>query len=293
MSRTADLPHVDGVTHRFIGANGITFHIAEAGAGDDVVLLLHGWPQHWYEWREVIGPLAERHRVIALDQRGFGWSDAPAGGYAKEQLATDVLAVLDVLGLDRVRLIGHDWGGWIGFLLCIRAPERFDRFLALGVVPPWQKPGGWRDLRDLPRYAYQPVIAAPGLGYALHRQGAFVRLALRRGTADPATFDDRTAAAFADNLAQPAHARACVRMYRTFLTHELLPLIRGRYLGTRLRVPTHLVLGTGDPVLTERRLAGYEQHADSMTAEIVADCGHFIADERPELVLDRARALFG
>ena len=58
MPSPAELPHVDGVRHRFIGANGITFHIAEAGAGDDVVLLLHGWPQHWYEWREVIGPLA-------------------------------------------------------------------------------------------------------------------------------------------------------------------------------------------------------------------------------------------
>ena len=289
MSSPAELPHVDGVRHRFLGANGITHHVAEAGAGDDVVLLLHGWPQHWYEWREVIGPLAERHRVIALDLRGFGWSDAPASGYAKEELATDVLAVLDALGVDRVKLIGHDWGGWIGFLLCLRAPKRVDRFLALGIVHPWQTPGGWR---DLPRYTYQQVIAAPGLGYALHRRGAFVRLALRRGTADPATFDDRTAAAFADNLAQPARARACVRMYRTFLSRELLPLVRGRYLGTRLRVPTHLMLGTGDPVLTERRLAGYEQHTDSMTAEMVADCGHFIADERPDLVLDRAGELF-
>ena len=290
MSPPADIPHVDGVRHRFIGANGITFPVAEAGAGDDVVLLLHGWPQHWYEWREVIGPLAEHHRVIALDLRGFGWSDAPASGYAKEELATDVLGVLDAFGIDRVKLIGHDWGGWIGFLLCLRAPERFDRFLALGVVHPWQTPGGWR---DLPRYTYQLVIAAPGVGHALHRRGAFVRLALRRGTAHPATFDDHTAAAFADNLAQPARARACVRMYRTFLSRELLPLMRGRYLGTRLRVPTHLMLGTGDPVLTERRLAGYEEHAEQMTAELVADCGHFIADERPGLVLDRARALFG
>ena len=170
MSLPSELPHVDGVRHRFIGANGITFHVAEAGAGDDVVLLLHGWPQHWYEWRHLIAPLAERHRVIALDLRGFGWSDAPRGGYAKEQLATDVLAVLDALGIERLKLVGHDWGGWIGFLLCLRAPERFERFLALGITHPWQTlGGGWR---HLPRFWYQLLIITPGLGYALHRSGA-------------------------------------------------------------------------------------------------------------------------
>jgi pimeloyl-ACP methyl ester carboxylesterase len=290
MSRTADLPHVDGVTHRFIGANGITFHVAEAGTGDDVVLLLHGWPQHWYEWRDVIGPLAERHRVIALDLRGFGWSDAPPSGYAKEQLATDVLAVLDALGIDRVKLIGHDWGGWIGFLLCLRAPERFDRFLALAITHPWQTlSGSWR---NLPRFWYQQVIVTPGLGYALHRSGAFVRLMLRGGTAERAAFDRDTAAVFADNLAQPARARACVRLYRTFLTRELGPLNAGRYASTRLHVPTHLVLGGLDPVLTERLVAGYEEHADDMTVEVIGDCSHFIVDERPDLVLDRARELF-
>ena len=78
MSLPSQLPHVDGVRHRFVGANGITFHVAEAGEGDDVVLLLHGWPQHWYEWRHLFARSPTDHRVIALDLRGFGWSDAPA-----------------------------------------------------------------------------------------------------------------------------------------------------------------------------------------------------------------------
>ena len=202
MALPTDLPHLDGVRHRFVGANGITFHVAEAGAGDDVVLLLHGWPQHWYEWRHLIAPLAERHRVLALDLRGFGWSDAPPRGYAKEEMATDVLAVVDALGIERLKLIGHDWGGWIGFLACLRAPERFERFLALGVVHPWQDVAqGWR---NLPRFAYQQIILAPGLGYALHRSGAFVRLMLRGGSADREAIDPVALASFADNLAEPA-----------------------------------------------------------------------------------------
>ena len=59
-------------------ARGIQFHYAEAGSGEDVVLCLHGWPQHWYEWRNLMPALADRYRVIALDQRGFGWSRGAA-----------------------------------------------------------------------------------------------------------------------------------------------------------------------------------------------------------------------
>ena len=59
-----------------------------------------------------------------MDLRGFGWSDAPRDGYEKENMADDVLAVLDELGIERVKLVGHDWGGWIGFLLALRAPHR-------------------------------------------------------------------------------------------------------------------------------------------------------------------------
>ncbi len=285
------MPHVDGVRHRFIGANGIVHHVAEAGADDgDPVLLLHGWPQHWYEWRHLIPALADRHRVLALDLRGFGWSDAPPWGYEKEQLATDVLAVLDALGIDRVKLVGHDWGGWIGFLLCLRAPERFDRFLALGIPHPWQTVGsGWR---DLPRFWYQVPIITPGLGYALHRSGLFVRAALRSGVTDGNAFDRTTIASFADNLAEPARARACVQVYRVFVLHESLPVARGRYMSSRLTVPTRLVAGADDPVVSPAMIAGWEAHADEMSVELVADCGHFIADERPQLVADEARALF-
>jgi pimeloyl-ACP methyl ester carboxylesterase len=285
-------PHVDGVRHRWIGANGICFHVAEAGDPDaDPVVLLHGWPQHWYEWRHLIRDLAPDHRVIAPDLRGFGWSDAPPRGYLKEEMATDLLALLDALELERVKLVGHDWGGWIGFLSCLRAPERFECFLALGIAHPWQTPtAGWRELLRLA--GYQPVIIAPGLGYALHRSGWIVRTALRRGVTDPAAFDDAAIAAFADNLAEPARARACVALYRAFALRELPRMMRNPYLSARLAVPTRLLLGTDDPAIHPSMLHGWEDHAERMSAALVEGCGHFIAEERPELVAAEARALF-
>jgi pimeloyl-ACP methyl ester carboxylesterase len=286
----SSLPVVDGVTHRWVEARGLRFHVAEAGSGEDPVLLLHGWPQHWFEWRHLMPALADRHRAIAIDLRGCGWSDAPRKGYEKENLATDVLAVLDQLGLERVKLVGHDWGGWVGFLLCLRAPQRFDRYLALNIPTPWI------ELRNaLPhtgRLLYQGFILAPSIGYLAHRSKRFVPLALRAGGADPSFWDEQTLASFADNLAEPSRAHAAVQMYRVFNLRELLPLLRGRYSGQRLTVPTRMLFGTDDAAIHPDLLRGYEQHADDMQIELVPGCGHFIADERPDLVAERARAFF-
>jgi pimeloyl-ACP methyl ester carboxylesterase len=284
----ADLPHVDGVTHRWVEARGLRFHVAEAGAGQDPVLLLHGWPQHWYEWRRLMPDLADRHRVIAPDLRGFGWSDAPSSGYLKEEMAQDVLAILDELELERVKLVGHDWGGWIGFILCLRAPERFDRFMALNVPHLWQAMG--RALPQLWRFWYQWVVIAPGLGYVGHRREWFTRAVLRLGVTDRSVWDEETLGIFTHNLAEPARARACVSLYRAFNFRELLPVGLGRYNGERLTVPTRIVFGADDMAISTGLLRGYEPHADDMDVELVPGCGHFIADERPELVADRARS---
>jgi pimeloyl-ACP methyl ester carboxylesterase len=283
----SELPHVDGVTHRTVRARGIDFHLAEAGSGEDVVLCLHGWPQHWYEWRHLMPALADRHRVLALDLRGFGWSEAPRDGYEKEEMATDVLAVLDELGLERVKLVGHDWGGWIGFLLCLRAPQRFERFLALNIVPPWVRareilPHAWR-------FWYQWMVLAPGLGYRLHRSGSFVPKVLVGGSSVREAWDPETLRAFSDPFTEPARARAAVQMYRVFNLREALPIAQSRYADQRLSVPTLMVFGSDDFVLRPQMLAGYQHHADAMQVELVPGCGHFIADERPDLVAERAR----
>jgi pimeloyl-ACP methyl ester carboxylesterase len=273
-----------------VRARGVEFHYAEAGAGDDVVLCLHGWPQHWYEWRHLLPALADRYRVIALDLRGFGWSEAPKGGYEKENLADDVLAVLDELGIERVKLVGHDWGGWIGFLLCLREPRRFERYLSLNILPPWTSikamaPHLWR-------FWYQWVISSPGLGYRLHRSGRFVPKVLVGGSERREVWDQATIAAFSDTFTEPARARAAVQMYRVFNLREVPEMARGRYESAHLQVPTLLLFGTGDTALNHQILAGSERHADDMTIEKVDGCGHFIADELPQLVTEKAREFF-
>jgi pimeloyl-ACP methyl ester carboxylesterase len=272
-----ELPALEAVTHRSVQARGASFHVAEAGAGEPLVLL-HGWPQHWWAWRKVVPLLAPHARLIMPDLRGFGWSDAPPGRYDKRSMADDVLVLLDRLGLQRVRIVGHDWGGWIAFLACMAAPERFERALVLGISPPFGRPSP-RMLLDLWRFAYMLAIAAPVIGERLVASERFVRTVL---SAPAGAFNDDDVRAFSAVLAEPPRARASVQLYRTFLLREAVRGARGR-----LHVPTRLVVGARDPVVRPSLLAGRERFADDLTIELVPDCGHWIPAERPDLVAER------
>jgi len=287
-----DLPHVDGVEHRFLELRGLRVHVAEAGEGEPLVML-HGWPQHWYEWRHLIPSLAKRYRVICPDLRGLGWTTAPRDGYEKEELASDILALLDALKLERVKLVGHDWGGWVGFLVCLREPDRVERYLALNIVPPFL-PVDARGLLSIWRLWYQWVIAAPGLGaWAVRGVASGDNPVFRWVGAGPQAWNEDEREIFLGQLREPERARASVQYYRTFQLREMGPLIRGRYRRQRLRTPTTVLFGTGDRVMSARSLEGAKRYADDMRVELVDGAGHFIADERPDLVLDRALAFFG
>ena len=285
------MPEVDGVRHQCVTVDGVQFHVAEAGQGEPL-LLLHGWPQHWYEWRYLIEMFQGEYHIICPDLRGLGWSDAPASGYEKERLVDDVLGIMDALGLERVRLIGHDWGGWVGFLLCLRAPERVERYLALGILHPWQR-FDLSMLRNSWRFTYQWFISSPFLGQRLVQSPALIRRAIRADSADPARWSEDDLRWYTDVLLEPARARASVLYYRTFLLREALPVFRGRYRRMRLHVPTLILAGERDITIPPVLLRGYEPYADAMWVEAIPGIGHFLPEEAPALVAERARAFFG
>ena len=284
------LPEVGGVGHRFLSARGLRTHVAEAGDGPPL-LMLHGWPQHWWMWRDLIGPLSESHRVICPDLRGFGWTEAPPGGYDPEVFARDLVALLDALEIaDSVDLVGHDWGGWTGYVLGLRHPERIRRFLALNVYHPFGARSA-RALLSFWRFWYQWVLAIPGLGRRLAGGGASQPV-LRWVGARRTPWSEAELRMFTDQFHEPARANATTLLYRHAVVRLAPAVVRGTYRKLRMPTPGLMLFGTEDHVQDERLLPGYEPFAPNLRLELVPGVGHFIVDERPELVLERARELF-
>ncbi|HEY8763172.1 MAG TPA: alpha/beta fold hydrolase [Solirubrobacteraceae bacterium] len=278
----SEVPPVAGVTHRYVNAGGVTLHVAEAGEGPPL-LLLHGWPQHWWCWRHLIPRLAPHYRILAPDLRGWGFSDAPPGDYAKATFAADIVALLDAEGLERVRVISHDWGAFVSFLLALEHPERIERLVALDIIPPW--PAAARPHPGLLRIlAYQVPLATPGLGPRVMTSSTrFVRTLIRVGSGKGARWTDEELDVYANVLREPARARATSACYRTFLTREL-PGNRRRQNPVSLDVPTRLVMGGASvlgSLLAPQTVANLEVHE-------IEGAGHFLAEEAPEQVLDLA-----
>jgi pimeloyl-ACP methyl ester carboxylesterase len=268
-------PELPGVRHAFIDVAGLRTHVALAGPEDaPAIMLVHGWPQNWWAWRQVIPALAERFRVIAPDLRGHGWTKATRSGYEKEQLTSDLLGVLDVLGVERVTWVGHDWGAWTGFLAALRAPERLERLLALCIPHPWTP----RRLRQLALLGYQGPLSMPLLGSRVARPMARAILQTGRG-------EDRLDAADLAIFAGRIQPHVSVGMYRSFLTREAIPVAGGRYAGTMLDVPATTLIGADD-LVTSEMAPGPVADQPNLGVQILSGVGHWVPEQRPDAVLE-------
>lgn len=271
------LPEIPGVIHRQIEARGVDFHVAEAGDGQPVVLL-HGWPQHFYCYRDLLADPPAGLKMIAIDLPGYGWSGPAPHKWQKEEVVSDLIALFDVLGLDKFVLVGHDWGGWLGYLISLRVPERVLGYLALNISHVYNGPKQAAAL--LPLLAYQPLAAS--VGAQLMRRTNIITRLLRFATAGPNQLSVEDAKVFGDTFRQLNGAEAGRDTYRSFLLHDLPSGIRNPE-NRRLTVKTRVLFGENDPAV-KPVLTAKPKQADDFEVTYVKDCGHFIVDERPELV---------
>ena len=275
-SGTQAPPDVPGVTHEWVDAGGLRMHVALAGPPDaPPLLMLHGWPQHWWCWREAIGALKDRYRIIAPDLRGHGWTDAPQDGYAKTQLAADVVALLDALGVDKVTWLGHDWGAHTGWITAFEHPERLERLVACCVPPIFSRDRSLRSLLFL--LSYQGPISTPILGSMLVRRG------LARKVLDVARvkgeWTEQELATYDDIFRARPHVTVAV--YRTFLLRELPKLVRGPYKAEDLKVPATVLVGDRDRITRSVTSELYPE----VEVVRVPGVGHFLPEEDPAAVV--------
>ncbi|WP_229053008.1 alpha/beta fold hydrolase [Aeromicrobium sp. Leaf350] len=287
----AGMPQLEGVEHRWIDVDGVRIHVAEAGVGNDgpPIVLIHGWPQHWWCWHHVIPLLAERHHVVALDSRGAGWSDAPSPGgdtYDKRVVADELAAVITQLGLDRPVVVGHDWGAWLAILIGGRHPELTRGVVATAIVAPWAK----IETKDLWRFLYQPLVGGPWGAFLQRGLGQVVlRRVFALGSRDGKPWSERAVEPYLARFREPARAAAGRSTYATFLTREFRAVQKRTYQAPYDHVPLLFLPGRRDGVLVPRIVAGGLVRP-TMSMHVVDDAGHWVPEEQPEVLVEHVEA---
>jgi pimeloyl-ACP methyl ester carboxylesterase len=228
--------------------------------------------------------------VLCPDLRGAGWSSAPRSRYTKNEMADDLAGVLDRLGVDTAKLVAHDWGGPVAFIMMLRHPEKVSGFFGINTVAPWVK-RDFSSIRNVWRFWYQIPISLPVIGPRVisNPDARFVRL-LGSWVGGGFTLPDEDIQMYMECMRQPGHAEAGSRWYRSFQTREMLSWMRGEFDDARVDVPVRWLTGTDDPVCIPALVEGYGERIRDFKMELVDGVGHWIVEQRPELVLDRIRA---
>ncbi|TPG72387.1 alpha/beta fold hydrolase [Hymenobacter nivis] len=235
--------------HHFVPTNGLTLHVVQCGpAAGPLVVLLHGFPEFWYAWRQQLGALADAgYRVWAPDQRGYNLSDKPrpVRAYAINELAADVLGLLDAAGRTTAAVVGHDWGAAVAWHLAANFPARIRRTAVLNVPHPRALAGALRrQPRQLLKSWYVFFFQLPWLPETLARlRGAWLaRQALRR-TSRPGTFSDADLVEYRAAWTRPGALRSMINWYRAAARFgRQAPA--GRVVG-----PLHIIWGRRDAFL--------------------------------------------
>jgi epoxide hydrolase 4 len=238
---------------------GIRLHYVEAGKAigeGSLVVLLHGFPEFWYSWRNQIPALAQAgYHVVAPDMRGYNLSDKPVGWrqYDADRLAHDISGLIGHFGVQRAYLVGHDWGAAVAYMTAMRHPELLEKLAILNVPHPERMLSGFRTLRQLRKSWYMFFFQLPGLPERLLARDdfSFAKRSLRADS--PGSFSDVDLERYAQAWSQPGALTGMINYYRAALRRspraamaQLVPIetetlviwgMRDRHLGSELAEP--------------------------------------------------------
>lgn len=278
------------IKHDTVEINDFLMHYISAGSGPPLVLL-HGWPQSCYEWRRVMPALAEHYTVIAPDLRGLGDSGRPVSGYDKRTLAADVHALMQKLGHEKIGLIGHDWGGAVAYFFAYDHREMVQRLMILDMIPALGERGGSMDLKTAQRFWHVFFHSAvPDLAEKLVSKDIRAYLSLFYTSTDynysPAVFSVEDIDEYVRVYSAPGALRAGFQYYRTAFEEDLDAMAA---CTEKLQMP---LLAWGGASFLGDIVPAWQAVADDVRGGVVERCGHFIAEEQPEFVIEQALEFF-
>ena len=282
---------MNDVAHHYADLGDVMIHYVKAGSGPPVVLL-HGWPETWYEWRHVIPALAPHYTVIAPDLRGLGDTSRPATGYDKRTVANDIWRLVhDVLGHESFLLVGHDWGGPTAFALASAHPDAVEKLAILDVVIP----GDGGDFSQGGRrwhHAFHMTLDLPD-ALTHGREDIYLGWFYRNFSWRPDAFDQDAIDEYLRTYSQPGAMRAGFAFYRALPQDAAA---NRALLETGFRLPMPVLAMGGAKKEARGRAEEPEQSmrrvAENVTGLIAPDSGHFIPEEQPDFVASKLLEFF-
>jgi epoxide hydrolase 4 len=285
------------LAHRYADLGDVRLHYVEAGEGP-LVLLLHGFPQFWYQWRHQVPALVEAgFRVVAPDMRGYNLSDKPLGvrAYRVELLARDVERLILACGEGTAHMVGHDWGAIAAWIAAMRYPERVERLAILNVPHPARFLDGLLSPMQLLRSSYVFFFQIPRLPEEVIRAGDFalLRSALGRDPVRPGALTAEDIERYIEAIARPGALTATINYYRALLRYPE----ETRSLLHRVEAPVLVIWGERDRFLS-RRLAEPPRLwvPNLLGVKRLPDASHWVVEDRPlevnTLLLDFLRSPF-
>ncbi len=266
-------------THHYAKLSEMTMHYVTAGSGEPVVLL-HGFPQTWYEWRLIMPMLAARYHVIAPDLRGLGQSSRPATGYHKARIAEDVWELMsDTLGHTSFYLVGHDWGGPVAYALAAAHRRAVRKLAILDVMIPGDGSDQFSTSQGRWHHGFHRTLDLPE-ALIQGRERIYITWFLNNFAAHPGIIPDSAIDEFARNYAAPGAMRAGLAYYRA-IPQDIVDNQKSIAAG-KLTIPV-LALGGGESFGRRRlTLESMQRVASDVRGGVVDGAGHFIPEEKPE-----------
>jgi pimeloyl-ACP methyl ester carboxylesterase len=267
-------------------------HCVEAGDGP-LVLLLHGFPEHWHSWRHQLPALAAAgYRAVAVDLPGYNHSDKPTGlaAYAPRALATTAAELIGALGHKSAAVIGHDWGGGVAWFASAYHPELVSRLVIMGAPHPMRMAAWLRTPRGARAELHGVIAQIPLVSERLFaaRDCAFLRKRFfepaARATGGESDVETYTAA-----MRQPGAVRAAAAYYRASGRNRKDALLA----GIRIEQPLLLLWGEHDRFVPRHLAEPDERFLPNARLELVADSDHWVAQEHPQEVNRRLVAFLG
>jgi pimeloyl-ACP methyl ester carboxylesterase len=278
------------VTDRICDVGDIAIHYVEAGSGP-LIVLLHGFPEFWYSWRNQIPALAAAgFHVVAVDLRGYNTSSKPneIAAYRLPALAKDIAGLITQTGEGPCILAGHDWGGAVAWLTAMLYPALVSRLIILNSPHPVAYLREMRrSARQKWRAKYQLFFQPPWIPEFLMRR--FHYAVLRRSLARLGSFTNDEIERYVESWSQPGALTGLANYYRAMRQRSGM-----RGLMRRIDIPTLMIWGDLDPFFTPETLRDFGEYVPDLRIEHIADAGHFVQTDAPvrvsELMMSFARA---